>query len=73
MEVADTVIITNRGKVEQIGTPKDICLHPHTDFLADFIDASCYAAIMAVKQSYFNDSQSSINNCRRNIRHLVER
>lgn len=39
MEVADTVIITNQGRVEQIGTPEDICLHPKTDFVADFIDS----------------------------------
>ncbi|MCH5344842.1 MAG: sulfate ABC transporter ATP-binding protein [Acetatifactor sp.] len=49
MEVADTVIITNQGKIEQIGTPEDICLHPQTDFVADFIDAARYEAMMAVK------------------------
>ena len=49
MEVADTVIITNRGRVEQIGTPEDICLHPQTDFVADFIDAARYEAMMAVR------------------------
>ena len=49
MEVADTVIITNQGRVEQIGTPQDICLHPQTDFVADFIDAARYEAMMAVR------------------------
>ena len=49
MEVADTVIITNQGKVEQIGTPEEICLHPQTDFVADFIDAARYVAMMAVR------------------------
>lgn len=49
MEVADTVIITNQGKVEQIGTPEEICLHPQTDFAADFIDAARYEAMMAVR------------------------
>ena len=49
MEVADTVIITNQGKVEQIGTPEDICLHPQTDFVADFIDTARYEAMMAVR------------------------
>ena len=49
MEVADTVIITNRGRVEQIGTPEDICLHPQTDFVADFIDAARYEAMMAIR------------------------
>ena len=49
MEVADTVIITNEGKVEQIGTPEDICLHPQTDFVEDFIDSARYEAMVAVK------------------------
>ena len=49
MEVADTVIITNQGRVEQIGTPEDICLHPQTDFVADFIDVARYEAMMAVR------------------------
>ena len=49
MEVADTVIITSKGKVEQIGTPEDMCLHPQTDFVADFIDAARYEAMMAVR------------------------
>lgn len=49
MEVADTVIVTNQGKVEQIGTPEDICLNPQTDFVADFIDAARYEAMMTVR------------------------
>ena len=42
MEVADTTIIINQGNVEQIGTPEEICLHPQTDFVADFIDVARY-------------------------------
>lgn len=38
MEVADTIIITNQGRVEQIGTPEEICRNPATEFVADFID-----------------------------------
>lgn len=49
MEVADTIIITNQGKIEQIGTPEDICLHPQTDFVEDFIDVARYEAMMAVR------------------------
>lgn len=45
MEVADTIIVTNQGRVEQIGTPEEICLHPQTDFVADFIDAKRYKAM----------------------------
>ena len=45
MEVADTVIITNHGNIEQIGTPDEICLCPQTDFVADFIDVARYKAV----------------------------
>ncbi len=38
LEVADTIIITNQGKIEQIGTPEEICLHPQTEFVEEFID-----------------------------------
>lgn len=44
MEVADTIIVTNEGRVEQIGTPEEICLHPQTDFVADFIDSKRFFA-----------------------------
>lgn len=46
MEVADTIIVTNQGRVEQIGAPEEICLHPQTDFVADFIDSKRYKAMM---------------------------
>lgn len=46
MEVADTIIVTNEGRVEQIGTPEEICLHPQTDFVADFIDAKRYKTMV---------------------------
>ena len=49
MEVADTVIITNQGNVEQIGTPEEICMHPQTDFVADFIDATRCEAMVAAR------------------------
>lgn len=49
MEVADTIIVTNQGQVEQIGTPEEICLHPATDFVNEFIDTARYEALMAAK------------------------
>lgn len=49
MEVADTVIITNQGCVEQIGTPEDICRHPKTEFVADFIDAERFELLNSIK------------------------
>ena len=49
MEVADTVIITNQGRVEQVGTMEEICYQPQTDFVSEFIDIKRYEAIRSVK------------------------
>ncbi len=40
IEVADEIIITNEGRVEQVGNPVDIYLHPKTPFVAQFIGKS---------------------------------
>ena len=36
IEVADEIIITNKGRIEQIGSPIDIYQHPETAFSASF-------------------------------------
>lgn len=40
VEVADELIITNQGRVEQMGTPVDIYRNPKTAFVAQFIGES---------------------------------
>lgn len=40
VEVADEIIITNKGKIEQLGTPLDIYKSPNTPFVAQFIGRS---------------------------------
>jgi sulfate transport system ATP-binding protein len=37
MEVADRVVLMNRGKVEQVGTPDDVYNHPATPFVYGFL------------------------------------
>lgn len=37
VEVADEIIITNKGRIEQISTPLEIYKNPHTPFVAEFI------------------------------------
>lgn len=37
IEVADEIIITNKGRVEQIGTPLEIYQNPRTSFVARFL------------------------------------
>lgn len=49
LEVADTIIVTNLGRVEQIGTPEEICLHPQTEFVSEFIDTTRFEAMMALE------------------------
>lgn len=49
MEVANVILIINEGSIEQIGTPEEICRHPKTEFVADFIDAKRYEALRAVR------------------------
>ncbi|MCD8009006.1 MAG: sulfate ABC transporter ATP-binding protein [Clostridiales bacterium] len=36
LEVADDIIILNEGRIEQMGTPTEIYLHPQTPFVAQF-------------------------------------
>jgi sulfate transport system ATP-binding protein len=40
VEVADEIIITNRGRIEQLGTPMEIYKSPDTPFVAQFIGRS---------------------------------
>lgn len=40
IEVADEIIVTNNGKVAQIGSPADIYKHPATPFVAQFMGHS---------------------------------
>lgn len=40
VEVADDIIITNRGQIEQMGTPLEIYKSPQTPFVAQFIGES---------------------------------
>ncbi len=37
MEVADKIVVMNKGKVEQVGTPAEIYDHPATAFVMSFI------------------------------------
>jgi sulfate transport system ATP-binding protein len=37
IEVADEIIVTNRGRIEQIGAPQEIYREPKTSFVAEFM------------------------------------
>src|SRR2546423_2852756 len=40
MTTADTIVVMNRGRVEQVGSPEDIYQRPHSEFVARFIGSS---------------------------------
>lgn len=40
IEVADEIVITNHGRIEQVGNPRDIYRSPQTPFVAQFIGNS---------------------------------
>ncbi len=42
IEVADTIIITNKGKIEQVGTPREIYTLPKTAFSCSFFGNASY-------------------------------
>lgn len=37
MSISDKIIIMSKGKVEQVGTPREVYYHPTSKFVADFI------------------------------------
>ena len=51
MSISDKIIIMSKGKVEQIGTPREIYYHPKSRFVADFIGEANFleAKVEAVK------------------------
>ena len=40
MTMADRIVVMNRGRIEQIGTPEDVFDRPHSRFVARFIGGS---------------------------------
>ncbi len=39
MEIADLIVVMSMGRIEQIGTPKDVRTRPATRFVAEFVAA----------------------------------
>ena len=37
LAMADRIIVMQKGQIEQVGTPRDIYLHPKTEFVATFV------------------------------------
>ena len=68
MSISDQIIIMSQGRVEQIGTPREIYYHPNSRFVADFIGEANFldAKVDTVKgekaQITINDQHMTVNN-----------
>ncbi len=49
MSISDKIIIMSKGKVEQIGTPREIYYHPNSKFVADFIGEANFLKAKVLK------------------------
>lgn len=58
VEVADDIIITNAGRIEQAGTPVEIYQHPATAFVADFIGESVEVPDYTIFKGFANGAGS---------------
>ena len=58
LEVADEIVVTNKGRVEQVGTPVEIYQTPKTPFVAEFIGESNRITDYSFLQGY--DTQEQI-------------
>ena len=46
LEVADQVVVMNNGRIEQQGTPQQICTQPASPFVREFLDGATLAPWM---------------------------
>lgn len=47
MALSDRIVVMNKGKIEQIGTPEEIYRYPTTRFVADFIGRANFLPVVA--------------------------
>jgi sulfate transport system ATP-binding protein len=49
MEVAEQIVVMNDGRVEQVGTPREVYEHPATEFVMGFVGPVTHVAGEAVR------------------------
>ena len=58
MSISDTMIVMNRGRIEQVGNPVDIYRRPSTEFVAEFIGMTNFLRGRIIK---VEDGRASIS------------
>ena len=59
VEVSDEIIVTNHGRVEQVGTPIDIYQNPKTAFTAAFFGQAAYLTDYKLFKDFITDEVDS--------------
>ena len=59
LEVSDRVVLMNQGKIEQIGSPEDVCRNPATPFVADFLGSHSSPRFFPIKPPSARPSPAS--------------
>ncbi len=57
MSLSDRIIVMNKGRIEQMGTPEEIYRHPATVFVADFIGSANFLECRLLSQE---DNQATV-------------
>ncbi len=52
LEVSDRVAILNHGRIEQVGTPAQVRLHPANEFVAEFLSDELGADVLAHREGW---------------------
>ncbi len=65
LEVADKIILMNKGKIEQIGTPEQVYKQPQTAFVADFLgDVNLLHGYILGGILHIDSFKKVVENCR---------
>ncbi|MEW9122805.1 MAG: ABC transporter ATP-binding protein [Thermotaleaceae bacterium] len=68
--LSDKIIVILDGKIEQIGTPKELYIHPHTMKIANFLGKKNYIH-GKINKGYFHCSLGSFSVSREDIEEVV--
>ncbi|MBT4091708.1 MAG: ABC transporter ATP-binding protein [Deltaproteobacteria bacterium] len=64
LAMADRIVIMNKGRIEQIGTPSEIYFNPMTKFVSDFVGEMNFLQCKLVKQNADTTTVELSDNCR---------
>ena len=69
LEVADSIVVMNKGRIEQVGAPNDVFKNPATEFVMKFLgDVNVFHGRISNETPIFNDDLKDENTVRLLVR-----